>query len=337
MIIMGYDIAEVFGGLALFLYGLHLLSNNLEKLASFRIQKMLETLTNHAVKGSIFGACATAILQSSSLMMVTMIGLMNANLLTLHQAVGMMLGMEIGTTMTAQLVSLNVGSLFYHIIAIGFFITFVSKNDKRKSVGAAILGLGLLFMGMKVMGAGVKTLTSSADMQALLITLNENPLLGVVIGTVFTAIIQSSSAMTGLVIAMGASNTIDLPFAISLIFGANIGTCVTGAIASIGSKLTSKRASLIQIIINVTGVLIFLPFLVPFAEFVQTTSADLPRQIANAHTIFNITVSLLMFPLIGTLVGLVKKILPGEVESVIGNVRFIDDKLLKFLNLHKFL
>jgi phosphate:Na+ symporter len=327
------SLVQVFGGLALFLYGLRCLSGSLEQLASSNLQRMLERLTDNPLKGSVFGAFATALLQSSSLLMVTLIGLLNANLLSLNQAVGIILGMEIGTTMTAQLVSFNIGKLYLHLIAVGFFTTFLLKRERIRLVGQAVLGLGLLFMGMQFMSSGAKALTESPDVYAVISTLNQNIYLGLVFGAVFTAVIQSSSAMTGLVIALGSAGTIGLPFAIALIFGANIGTCITGVLAALESKLSAKRASAAQVFINVFGVLLFLPFLNPFAALVAGTSPLLPRQIANAHTIFNIIVTLIMLPLIRVLVKAITAVMPGEVESILGNVRYIEDRLLNMIPL----
>jgi phosphate:Na+ symporter len=331
---MGFDfVVQILGGLALFLFGLRLLSSGLEKLASSSLQKMLEHLTDNPVKGSLFGAFATALIQSSSLLMVTLIGLLNANLLSLSQVAGIILGMEIGTTMTAQLVSFKVGNLYLHLIALGFFINFLFKKEKIKLVGQAILGLGLLFMGMYLMSSGAKTITSTPNLYEIISGLNENIFLGLFFGIVFTSIVQSSSAVTGLVIALGSAGTITLPFAISLIFGANIGTCITGVLAALSSKLSAKRASAIQVFINVFGVLLFLPFIGQFTSFVSLTAEELPRQIANAHTIFNVVVSLLLLPFIGVIVKAVKVILPGKAESALKNVKYIDDRLLNMIPL----
>ncbi|MFC2163315.1 Na/Pi cotransporter family protein, partial [Candidatus Altiarchaeota archaeon] len=225
----------------------------------------------------------------------------------------------------------KVGNLFLYLIVAGFFGSYLLKGKAGKLSSNAVLGLGLLLMGMHYMSSGAKVLCNAPQLVGILAILNQNPYLGVAFGAVFTAIVQSSSAMTGLVIAMGAAGTINLPFAIALILGANIGTCVTGVIAALDSKLSAKRASLAQVVINVFGVLLFLPFLNSFSSIVASTSTYLPRQIANAHTIFNILVSMLAFPLVPLLVRSIKKILPGDPVQTPSRVKFIEDKVLNMI------
>jgi len=319
---------EVFGGLALFLFGIKMLSGGLEKLAGTKLQGMLEKLIDNPLKGAFFGAFATAVIQSSGLLMVTMIGLINAGLLTLQQAIWVMLGQEIGTTLTGQLAAFRIGDLCFLVITLGFIMRNRFKSSKGRNVGEAVLGIGIMFLGREAMSSGVSPLKDNPFFTNLILTFSENPIFSVVIGAVFTGIIQSSSATTGLVIAMGMSNAIDLTSAIGLIFGANIGTCVTAQLASIGSSLSSRRAALAQLIINVTGVLLFLPFLSPFSKMVAATSSSLPREIANAHTLFNVIVSLIVFPFVGMLVSGVKRIIPGEEKWVERRVKFLDDKIL---------
>ena len=315
---------QIFGGLALFLFGIGFLSGGLEKAAGFRMQKMLEKLTSNRVKAAGAGAFITAIIQSSSLMMVTLIGLINAGLLNLRQAVGVILGAEIGTTITAQIVSFNIGQIYFLIIGVGFLVYFSLRRSNYQYIGQAILGFGILFLGMATMSSGLKPLSQDPLFIDTLREFGKTPLLGVFIGAIFTAVIQSSSAMTGLVIAMGMENAITLEGAIALIFGANIGTCITGMIASLGSSIASKRAAVAQVIINFLGVAIFLPFLTPFANVVSLTSDDLPRQIANAHTIFNVIVTLIMFPLLGVIVYAATKFSRGEYLPLDFRVRYLD-------------
>jgi len=319
---------EVLGGLALFLVGIKMLSEGLEKLAGTRLQEMLEKLTDSLLKGAFFGAFATALIQSSSLLMVTMIGLINAGLLTLEQAVGVMLGQEIGTSLTGQLAAFRIADFCFLIITLGFIVRSLSKDLRGRHVGEVVLGAGILFLGMDAMSNGIGPLKDSAYFTDLILSFSRNPVFSVAVGAVFTGVVQSSSAMTGLVIAMGMGNAIDLASAIGLILGANIGTCVTAQLASIGSSLSSKRAALCQLIINVAGVLIFLPFLLPFSRMMALTSSSLPRQIANAHTIFNVMVSLIVFPFVGLLVSTVKRIIPGEERRVERKVMFLDERIL---------
>ncbi|MEE8168105.1 MAG: Na/Pi cotransporter family protein [Candidatus Hydrothermarchaeales archaeon] len=319
----------VVGGLALFLYGLRVLSGSLKKVAGDRLKIMLEKFTNRASKGALVGTFVTSIIQSSSVTMVTLIGLINAGLLTMEQAVGVMLGAEIGTTITAQLVAFRIGMFYLPLIAIGFFLSFFAKSEKNRYIGEAILGFGLLFLGMHTMKNGVSSLRSDPFFIDFLYTFGKTPILGIIAGAIFTGIVQSSTATTGLVIAMGMENVINLPSAIALIFGANIGTCITGLLASIGSSLSSRRTAVAQLLINVAGVSLFFPFIWKYAGIVALTSSNLPRQIANAHTIFNVTITLLMLPLVGVVVTVVKKIVPGEEIKIDRGVKFLDKRTLK--------
>ena len=304
------------------------LSSGLEKAAGLRLQRMLEKLTSNPIKGAGAGAIVTAIIQSSSMTMITLIGLINAGLLNFEQTIGVILGMEIGTTVTAQIVAFKIGQFHYLFIGIGFLFYFFLRKRDYQYIGQVILGFGILFLGMTTMASGLKPLSQTPFFIDAVINLGQTPILGILTGAAFTAAIQSSSAMTGLVIAMGMENAISLKGAIALIFGANIGTCITGMIASLGTSLSSRRAAVAQVLINVIGVLIFFSILTPFSNLVALTSTDLPRQIANAHTIFNIIVTLIMFPLIGTLVFLVKKIIPGEEIVFDLRVKFLDERIL---------
>lgn len=303
-------ILQVLGGVALFLLGVGRLSEGMEKLAGNRIQVWLDRMTNRPIKGAIFGAVATALIQSSSLMMVTMIGLINANLMTLEQAVGVMMGQEIGTTLTAQIAAFRLGDLCFLLIALGLVLTEFASRDGWRDYGEVILGFGVLFLGMNLMSGALEVVAEMPIVATWLALMGRNVLAGVLAGTIATAVVQSSSAITGLVVAMGISNTITLPAAISILLGANIGTCVTGLIASLRLSRASRRASVAQILINVIGVLLFLPFVAPFAGLVSATSAALARQIANAHTLFNVTVSVLLFPFVKQIARLVERLVP---------------------------
>ncbi|MCD6406741.1 Na/Pi cotransporter family protein [Candidatus Aerophobetes bacterium] len=318
----------VAGGLALFLYGLSLLSRGLQKAAGDRLRFILEKLTDKPVKGVIVGLIVTATIQSSSITTVTLIGLINSGLMSLEQAVGVVLGAEIGTTVTAQIVSFKIGKMFFPLIAIGFFLFFLGKKDKHKFTGQIILGFGILFLGMNTMSSALKPLKDNRFFVEALANFGKIPLLGVIAGAVFTGIIQSSSATTGLIIAMGKEKIISLNAAIPIILGANIGTCVTALIASVGSSLSSKRTAMSHLLFNLIGVTLFFPFLGYFAQIVSLTSPEIPRQIANAHTMFNTTMTLIMLPCVRLLIALVKKIVPGEEPKVDRGVLFLEEKLL---------
>lgn len=319
---------EIFGGLALFLFGLHTLSSNLKKCFGDRLKNWLKKLTDRSYKGALFGAGITSIIQSSSITMVTVLGLINAGLLTLRQAIGVMLGAEVGTTVTVQLVAFDIGIYYFPLIILGFGLFLFGNRDFFKYLGKVILGFGLLFFGMQVMKSGVAPLESSSFFIQLLENFGNNPLLAVLAGALFTGVIQSSSGTVGLVVAMGMQNMITLPVAIAITFGANIGTCVTALLASIKSSLSGKRAAVSQLTVNIIMVVVFLLLLKPLIHLVTLTSSNLPRQIANAHAIINITATLAFLPLVGLLVALVKKIVPGEVVKVEQGTEYIDEKVL---------
>ena len=324
-----YSLLQLSGGLSIFIYGVQLLSDGLEKVAGTRLLSFLEKATGNSIKRLLFGTVAVGLLQSSSMLMVTILGLINASMLTLEQAIGIMLGSEIGTTITGQLVAFNLKGIELVFLVIGFYLTVSNQKSKWRMIGQPLFGIGLVFLGMKMMSSAGQSFGQIPAFRTLLEALSQNIVLGVLAGALFTSILQSSSAMTGLVIAMGSANSITLIAAISLILGANIGTCVTGWIASFKSSLNAKRASYAQIFINIGGVLLFLPFIIPFSNFIATTSALLPRQIANAHTIFNVIVSLLMLPIVKPMTKMVKKVIRGtEKEEKRKATKYIDIQFL---------
>ncbi len=317
---------EILGGLALFLFGVRLLSGGMEKLAGNRLKEILDRATSRPIRGAFFGMIATAILQSSSLLMVTMIGLINANMMTLAQAVGVMMGKEIGTTITAQIVAFRVGDFSLLVIVIGLILYEFVPRRRWRSTGQVILGFGILFLGMEIMSGSLEEISHLQVVQDWLVLMGQSYGPGILAGIIATAVIQSSSAITGLVVAMGLSQTISLNGAIAILLGANIGTCVTGLLASIRLSRSSKRASIAQILINIIGVLLFLPFLVPFTDFISMTSSSLARQIANAHTIFNVIVSVVLFPFIRPLSRLSEILVPERSKKGTSALtRYIDD------------
>ena len=327
------SILELFGGLAIFIYGVHLLSEGLEKVGGSHLLSLLEKSTDHPLKAGLFGMTATALMQSSGLLMVTMIGLINANLLSLQQAIGIMLGQEIGTTITGQLISFQIRGLNLVFLIAGFYLMFFAKNRKLQLFGMPLFGFGVVFVGMNMMSKAGTIVSQTPFFQESLLLMSRHIFLGVLVGAVFTAVIQSSTAMTGMVIAMGASDSITLQVAVAIILGANIGSCIMGWLASLQSGYSAKRASYAQIIMNIGGVLLFLPFVIPYTNLIATTSKELARQIANAHTVFNVIVSVLMLPLVKPLAKFVEKIIPerekDEARDKKRKTRFIDPRLLK--------
>jgi phosphate:Na+ symporter len=317
---------QILGGLALFLFGINMLSAGMEKLTGEQIQKWLDRVVNGRIKSAAFGAVATALIQSSGLLMVTMIGLINANLLTVEQAIGVMLGQEIGTTLTAQIVAFEIGNYRLVLVVLGFlFLEFFPRRDWRK-YGEILFGLGVIFVGMGFMAQALDELVKIAWVSNALVEMGQHPWEGVIAGIIVTAITQSSTAVTSMTVAMGMTHVITLPGAVGIILGANIGSCITGLVASLRLSSTARQASLAQIMINVFGVLIFLPFISQYAQIVQMTSLELPRQIANAHTIFNVIVSIILFPFVRPLAHIVERIVPTDKSAKKDKVTvFIDE------------
>ena len=300
------------GGLGLFLYGMQLLSDGLQKATGDRIQKILEFLTKKPVMGIVTGALITSIIQSSSATSVIAIGLVNAGLLSLKQAVSVIAGANIGTTVTAQIVSFRLEQYALPAIGIGFIFNFLGKKRSYKYFGQILLGFGILFLGLYTMSQAVRPLRNYGPFLNLLVNISHNPLLGIAVAAIFTAIIQSSSATTAIIIAMSIQGIIGIEAAIPLILGSNIGTCFTAIIASIGSSITGKRVALSHLFFNIGGVVLFLFFLNKFSYLVSLTASSIPRQIANAHTLFNIINAIILLPFLSFFVKFIVKILPGE-------------------------
>jgi len=323
------DLFMIIGGLALFMYGVTMLRETLGKVSGKRVVKILEKVSDDPIRGMGAGTAATFMTQSSSITVLTLIGFVNAGMMTFRQSVNVMLGSEIGTTITAQLVSFNIGSIFWPLVAIGFFTKMFSKRENLQLVGTVIFSLGLLFLSMDFMKQGAAFLTSPeypffAD---LINNFGVIPIFGILIGALIAGITQSSSATTSLVIALGAAGAIGLAPAIALVMGANIGTCFLELAAGVGATTPAKRTAVAQALINVIGVTILLPFLEPLSSLVQATSADLPHQIANAHTIFNVIVSFLFIPFVGLLVKFCEKLIPDKEGEIIGK-HFFDEEML---------
>ena len=289
---------QILGGLALFMFGIRLLSSGMEKLAGENIQRWLSKVVDGRLRSAAFGTVASAFLQSSGLLMVTMIGLINANLMTVQQSIGIMLGQEIGTTVTAQIVVFDIGAFRLLLVIFGFaFLEYFDNRDWKK-YGEIMMGLGLIFVGMTYMKNSLDDLLKIPYFAQLLVTMGQRPMVGILAGLIVTAITQSSTAVTSMAVAMGMNDAITLQGAIGIILGANIGSCVTGLVASLGQSRTARQASIAQILINVFGVLLFMPFIQQYSNLVASTADNLPRQIANAHTIFNVVVSLILMPFV---------------------------------------
>ncbi len=316
------------GGLGLFLYGMQLMADGLQKIAGDRLRRLLEVLTSTPLIGVLVGTGVTMLIQSSSATTVMVVGFVNAGLLSLKQAISLIMGANIGTTVTAFMVSLKLTDLALPAIGIGFLITLVGKKRSTRFLGQTVLGFGLLFLGMKVMGDAMQPLRENIYFTRLILSLSQKPLLGMLIGAVFTAIIQSSSATTGLVVTLASEGLLDLNAALAIILGSNIGTTATAMLASIGTQLAAKRAAVAHLLFNVFGVALFLVFFRPFAAFVQTTHPLLQRQVANAHILFNIINTILLLPFIGLFAHTVEKLIPGEDRTERIGALYLDERLM---------
>jgi phosphate:Na+ symporter len=316
------------GGLGLFLYGMQLMGDGLQKAAGDRLRRLLEILTGVPIMGVLVGTIVTVLVQSSSATTVMVVGFVNAGLMTLKQAAGVILGANIGTTVTAQMVSLKLTDLALPAIALGFALTLVGKSRTSRHVGQIFLGFGVLFLGMLIMSDALKPLRYSPMFQQYMVMFGARPILGLLAGAVLTAVIQSSSAFSGLVITLALQDLIGLQAAISLILGSNIGTCVTALLASIGTSLTARRAALAHIIFKTFGVALFFPFIPQFAALVATTSTSLAHQAANAHTMFNVVSVSIILPFLNHFIRLVHRILPGNDEELSHGPKYLDSHLI---------
>ena len=288
-------IIGLFGGLGMFLYGMEMMSDGMKMTAGNSMRAILKKLTSNRFIAVFVGAFITMIIQSSSATTVMLVSFVNSGLLNFVQALGVILGSNIGSTVTAQIVAFKVTDYALLLIAVGSIMTLFSKKDTAKHIGFVILGFGLLFYGMKVMSDTMKPLRTDPTFNIIL-TSFENPFLGIIAGAVFTALIQSSSATTGIVITLASSGSITLEAGIPLILGANIGTCITALLAGLKATRDAKRVAIGHVLFNVIGVLVFCFWIPVFADLVAQTTDNVPRQIANAHTIFNIVSTMLFIP-----------------------------------------
>ena len=316
------------GGLAIFIFGMNMMSESLQKAAGEKMKKILGILTVNPVMEVLAGTIATAVMQSSSATTVMVIGFVSAGLMTLKQGISVILGANIGTTMTAQLLAFNISDYIFVIIFVGFIVSFVFKSEKIKSIGQTIFAFGLLFEGIQIMSSVMKPLAASPVFVNMIDHVSGMPVLGVLVGTLMTLVVQSSSATIAVLQNFaaqagpdGVSSIIGLAGAIPVLLGDNIGTTITALLACIGQSRDAKRTALAHCTFNITGAFLFIWFVKPYAHFIQAISTKGPeveviaRQIANAHTIFNITMTLIWLPLIWLLVKIVVKILPYKEKN----------------------
>lgn len=316
------------GGLGLFLFGMNMMASGMQKAAGDRLRRILELLTSNPYMATITGILVTMVVQSSSTTSVMVVGFTNSGLMGLSQALGTMLGASIGTTITAQLISFNFSLLIYPLIGVGVVLHMFAKKRVHKSIGQSILGFGILFIGLGIMSTAMHPLRSFPPFLSMMTSFSNTPILGVLVGTIFTALIQSSSATSGVVIAMTLQGTIDTPAAISLMLGANIGTTITAALASIGTNLTARRSVLAIFLVKVIGTIIVLALFKPFLSMIELTADSVTREVANAHTIFNVMNVLFFIPFMKPLLKFVLKVMPGEDVSVESGPRHLNERLL---------
>ena len=338
-----YLTMALFGGLAMFLYGMEQMSDGLQSAAGDKLKDVLAGLTKNRFLGAITGAFVTAVLNSSSVTTVLVVGFISAGFMTLTQSVGVIMGANIGSTFTAQIVAFNVTQYALLLVAVGFFMLFTAKAERTRHYGSMIMGLGLIFYGMGVMGEAMNPMRTYEPFLDLMVKM-ENPLLGILVGAVFTGLVQSSAATTGIAIVMATEGLISLPAGIALSFGANIGTCVTAILAAIGKPAEAVRAAVVHITFNIAGVLLWVMFIPQLADFIvyispsapelagkEKMAAEVPRQIANAHTVFNVANTLVFIwftPWFAKLAVFLVPEKPVE-EKVIVKPKYLNKELLE--------
>ena len=318
----------LFGGLAIFIFGMNMMSECLQKAAGEKMKAILGMLTKNPVMGVLAGALVTAVLQSSSATTVMAIGFVSAGLMTLPQAISIIFGANIGTTMTAQIIAFKISDYIYLFIFAGFIVAFISKSEKIKNIGQTVFAFGLLFLGIETMGGVMKPLASSPVFTNMIAKVADIPVLGVVVGALMTLVVQSSSATIAVLQnfasqpgADGVTSIIGLAGAIPILLGDNIGTTITALLASIGQPRDAKRTALAHSIFNISGSFLFIWFVTPFAEIIKMISPKGPeievisRQIANAHTGFNLVMTILWTPLLWLMVKIVMRLIPDGKEA----------------------
>jgi phosphate:Na+ symporter len=316
------------GGLGLFLFGIQIMASGMQKAAGDRFRKILEILTNKPVMGVLTGILVTLLVQSSSTVSVMVVGFANAGLMNLSQAISVIIGTNIGTTVTAQIVSFKIGVIIYPAIGVGSLLNFFGRRRIHRYLGQTVLGFGMLFLGMTTMSSGMIPLRELEAFHLLLAKFSVYPILGVLCGALFTALIQSSSAATGVIIAMTMQDLIPFNSAVPLVLGTNIGTSVTAILASIGANVAARRAAVAHVLFNVIGVVLALIFIGPFTELMLQTASSVPRQVANTHTAFNLFTTTIFIVLLKYFTRLVCFIVPGEDEKIEFGPKYLDKRIL---------
>lgn len=328
------NILSMAGGLGLFLFGIRTMGDGLENAAGAKLKRMLEVLTGNRFLAVLVGFVVTAIIQSSTATTVMVVGFVNAGMLSLAQAVGVIMGANIGTTVTSLLIALNFSSVAAAAVLVGVILMLASKKTVVKNLGAIFTGFGLLFLGIDMMSDSMAPLRDSAGFMNFIVTVSESPLrplFGIILGIVMTAVLQSSSASVGVLQTLAMQGLVPLKFSVFVLFGQNIGTCLTALFSTVGAKKNSKRAAVIHLLFNLigTGIFILIALLTPYVEWIEKLSPDPMAQIAISHIVFNIVSTVVMFPFAKVLVKLSCLLVPGKDDSESEmHCKFIDDRLL---------
>lgn len=328
------NILSMAGGLGLFLFGIRTMGDGLENAAGAKLKRMLEVLTGNRFLAVLVGFVVTAIIQSSTATTVMVVGFVNAGMMSLAQAVGVIMGANIGTTVTSLLIALNFSSVAAAAVLVGVILMLASKKTVVKNLGAIFTGFGLLFLGIDMMSDSMAPLRDSAGFMNFIVTVSESPLrplFGIILGIVMTAVLQSSSASVGVLQTLAMQGLVPLKFSVFVLFGQNIGTCLTALFSTVGAKKNSKRAAVIHLLFNLigTGIFILIALLTPYVEWIEKLSPDPMAQIAISHIVFNIVSTIVMFPFAKVLVKLSCLLVPGKDDSESEmHCKFIDDRLL---------
>lgn len=328
-------IISLMGGLGLFLYGMNLMGEGLQKSAGTKLKKIIKLLTSNLFMGVLVGTGVTAVIQSSSATTVMVVGFVNAGIMTLKQAIGVIMGANIGTTVTAQLVSFDLTGMAPVALGVGIILYLFGNKPRIKNIAEILIGFGILFTGMDFMKMAVEPLRDYQGFTDLLVTFGRYPLLGLLLGFGITAIIQSSSASMGMLVALAAEGLVPLSAALPILYGQNIGTCVTSLLSSIGANKNARRAAMMHLIFNVLGTVIFLIFLnKPVVSMVTSWDpSNVARQIANTHTLFNIISVLILLPFTSLIIKLAIKLVPdraGDIdEDETKTIKYIDDRMIE--------
>lgn len=319
----------LFGGMALLLYGMQLVGEGLQLAAGGRMRQILGALTSSRIRGVLAGAFITAVIQSSSATTVMLVSLAGSGLMGFPQAISVILGADVGTTLTVQLIALKIFDYALLLVGIGWVLVYAGGRKVVRHIGQAILGFGFVFFAMKVMADAMAPLRQSEIFKILLVSLADEPLLGVIIAATFSALVHSSAATIGLAITLSLQELLPLSAAIPIIYGANIGTCVTALASSLGGRADAKRVAMAHTLFKVVGVLVFLPFTGPFTRLVAWTASDMPHRIANAHTLFNVGITLLFLPLAPVMARLIMQLVPDDREREgLFRARYLDENVL---------